>query len=152
MPIDAQVIKQLREETGAGVLDIKNALEEFNNDVDKVRDHLMEKGKARAASKSDRASNDGLIFSYLHNGGKIGSLVYLSCETDFVAKTDAFQALGKEIAMQAATMEYSAIDDLLADSYIRDESKTIKDLITETIAKVGENIEVKKISRFKVGE
>ena len=150
--LDAQAIKQLREETGAGVLEIKKALEEFSGDMEKTRAHLMEKGKARAASKSDRATGDGLIYSYIHPGGKIGSLIYLSCETDFVAKTPEFQNLCKEIAMQAATTEYADSDELLNDEYNRDNSKKIKDLISETIAKVGENIELKKICRFKVGE
>ena len=152
MPIDAKIIKQLREETGAGVLEIKKTLDEFAGDIEKTRAKLMETGKARAASKSERATGDGLIFSYIHAGGKVGSMVYLSCETDFVANTSEFQNLGKEIAMQAATMEYADTGELLDDEYNRDPSKKIKDLVAETIAKVGENIELKKICRFKVGE
>jgi len=150
--IDTETIKKLRDETGAGVLDIKKALDEFSGDVGKAREHLVEKGKERAAKKSDRETGDGLIYSYIHNGGKVGSLIYVSCETDFVAKTEDFQNLCKEIAMQAATMEYSNEGELLEDVYIRDESKKMKDLITETVAKVGENIELKKIARFRVGE
>lgn len=150
--LDTITIKKLRDETGAGVLDIKKALDEFAGDLEKTRAHLMEKGKARAASKSDRVAGDGLVFSYIHGNGKVGSLVYVACETDFVAKTPEFQTLCKEIAMQAASIEYANIEDLLNDDYIRNESKKIKDLVTETIAKVGENIEIKKICRFKVGE
>jgi elongation factor Ts len=150
--LDAKLIKELRDLTGAGVLDIKNALEKFEGDVEKTKNFLMEKGRERAAGKSDRNAKDGLIYSYIHNGGKVGSMIYLACETDFVAKTEDFQNLCKEIAMQAATVPYENVEELLNDDYIRDGSKKIKDLITDTIAKVGENIELRKITRLKVGE
>ncbi|MBI2414819.1 elongation factor Ts [candidate division WWE3 bacterium] len=150
--LDAKLIKKLRDLTGAGILDIKNALEQFAYDEEKTKAFLMEKGKERAAGKSERNAKDGLIFSYIHNGGKVGSMVYVACETDFVARTEAFQALCKEIAMQNASISYDNVEDLLNDDYIRDGSKKIKDLVSETIAKVGENIELKKAIRFKVGE
>lgn len=150
--IDTKTIKELRDLTGAGILEIKNALDEFGGDVEKTKEKLMAKAKEKAAKKADRVANDGLVYSYIHSTGKVGSLIYLACETDFVAKTEDFQNLCKEIAMQAATMEYSSAEDLLNDDYIRDGSKKIKDLITETVGKLGENIELVKIARFKVGE
>lgn len=149
--IDAKVIKELRDLTGAGILDIKNTLDEFDGNVDKAKEKLMEKAKEKAAKKAERSTNDGLVYSYIHNNGKVGSLIYLACETDFVAKTDDFQNLCKEIAMQAATMEYKDVDELLEDDYIRDGSKKIKDLITEAIGKLGENMELISFARFKVG-
>lgn len=150
--IDAKLIKELRDLTGAGILEIKNALEKFENDVEKTKAFLAEKGKERAASKSERAANDGLIYSYIHNGGKVGSMIYLSCETDFVAKTEDFQNLCKELAMQAASISYESVDEMLNDDYIRDGSKKIKDLITAVVAKLGENVELRKVVRLKVGE
>ncbi len=149
--IDAKVIKELRDLTGAGILDIKNTLDKFEGNIEKTKEVLMEKAKERAAKKAERSTNDGLVYSYIHNNGKVGSLIYLACETDFVAKTDDFQNLCKEIAMQAATMEYENVNDLLEDDYIRDGSKKIKDLITEAIGKLGENMELVSIVRFKVG-
>ncbi len=150
--IDAKLIKELRDLTGAGILEIKNALEKFENDVEKTKAFLAEKGKERAASKSDRTANDGLIYSYIHNGGKVGSMIYLSCETDFVAKTEDFQNLCKELAMQAASVSYESVEEMLNDDYIRDGSKKIKDLITAVVAKLGENVELRKVVRLKVGE
>ncbi len=149
--IDAKVIKELRDLTGAGILDIKNTLDKFEGNIEKTKEVLMEKAKEKAAKKAERSTNDGLVYSYIHNNGKVGSLIYLACETDFVAKTDDFQNLCKEIAMQAATMEYENVNDLLEDDYIRDGSKKIKDLITEAIGKLGENMELVSIVRFKVG-
>jgi elongation factor Ts len=131
-------IKKLREETGAGVLEVKQALEKNNGDMDAARSELMSKVSAKAAKKADRTTKDGLVSSYIHHGGSIGSLVYLACETDFVAKTDEFKKLSTEIAMQVCTDEYESVEQLLESEYIKDPAKKIKELIEEVIAKVGE--------------
>ncbi|OGC59721.1 translation elongation factor Ts [candidate division WWE3 bacterium RIFOXYB1_FULL_43_24] len=145
-------IKNLREETGAGVLEVKQALENSSGDYKKAKEELMKKVGSKAAKKSDRVTKDGLIFAYLHAGGRVGTMIYMACETDFVAKTDDFQKLCKEIAMQVATGDYESVKDLLNDEYIRDPSKKISDLLNETIAKVGEKIELKKFVKYSVGE
>ncbi len=149
--LDVENIKKLRDLTGAGILEIKKALEELG-DFEKAKEHLMEKGKARAASKSDRDASDGLIFSYIHTGGKAGSMILMACETDFVAKTEDFQNLCKEVAMQVCSGDYETVEELLADEYVRDGGKKVGDLITETIAKLGENIELKKFIKYSVNE
>jgi len=99
MSVDTELVKQLRERTGAGILDCKKALEECQGDIEKAIDYLREKGIAKAAKKAGRVASEGLIFSYIHMTGKIGTLLELNCETDFVARTKEFQTLGKEIAM-----------------------------------------------------
>lgn len=148
--MDVTNIKKLRDLTGAGVLEIKQVLEKYNGDFEKAQAELIEKGKEKAAKKADRNAKDGLVFSYIHAGGKVGSLIHMACETDFVAKTDAFVQLCKEVAMQVCTNDYASLDELLADEYIRDGSKKVKDLITETIAKVGENIELRNFVKYSV--
>lgn len=148
--LNVEDIKKLRELTGAGVLDIKNALSEHDNDFEKAKEELMEKGKAIAAKKASRDASDGLVFTYIHAGGKVGSMILISCETDFVAKTDDFQNLCKEIAMQVCTGDYENVEELLSDEYIRDGSKKISDLITEAIAKLGENMELRKFVKYTV--
>ena len=147
--ISIQDIKKLREETSASVMDVKKALEESSGDFEEAKKLLAEKGKAIAAKKSaERTAKDGLVESYIHTTGKVGSLILLACETDFVAKTDEFKKLAHEIAMQAAIQDYESIDELLEDEYIRDPSKKISDLITETVAKLGEKIVLSKVVRF----
>jgi len=148
MNIDA--IKKLRIQTGAGVLDIKNALEAAGGDIEQAKKTLFEKGIAKAAKKSERTTKDGLVYSYIHGGGKLGSLVLVACETDFVAKTEDFKKLCHELAMQVCTDDYSSVDDVLAAEYIRDSSKKVADLITETVAKLGEKIELKQFVRLSV--
>ena len=152
MELNIKDIKNLREETGAGVLEVKQALENFAGDYTKAKEELMKKVGAKAAKKSDRVTKDGLIFSYLHAGGRVGTMIYMACETDFVAKTEDFQKLCKEVAMQAATGDYSSVEDLLNDEYIREPSKKISDLLNEVTAKVGEKIELKKFIKYSVGE
>ncbi len=144
-------IKKLREETGAGVMDAKKALEEHGS-FEKAKAVLMAAGAAKAAKKADRNAADGLVVSYIHSTGKVASLVEINCETDFVAKTEDFKKLCNEVAMQACAMPAENVEELLAQAYIRDGSKKISDLVTETIAKVGENIKVARFARFKVGE
>ena len=152
MSTSMEAIKKIREETGAGVLEVKKALDSFDGDVDKAREMLLGKIGEKAAKKADRETKDGLIFSYLHAGGRIGSLVYIACETDFVAKTDVFQDLGKSIAMQICTDDYEDVSAILSSEYIKDPSKTIEDLIKGATAKVGEKIELLKFAKFVVGE
>lgn len=149
--IEIEIIKQLRDETGAGVLDVKKALEKFAGDVALAKKELMEKGAIRAAKKQEeRVTKDGLVYAYIHGTGNVGSLVCVACETDFVAKTEEFQKLCKEIAMQVSSEEYKDIKELLNSEYIRDPSKKISDLIVELIAKVGEKIEIKNFCRMSV--
>lgn len=145
-----ELIKKLREETGAGVMEVKQTIEKFNGDYDKSLEDLMKKVSAKAAKKADRTAGDGLVFSYIHNNGKLGSLVLIACETDFVAKTEDFQALGKEVSMQICTDEYGSVEELMKAAYMRDESKTIKDLVEEAIAKLGEKIEIKEFTKYSV--
>ncbi len=152
MELNIKDIKNLREETGAGILEVKQALENSSGDYAKAKEELMKKVGSKAAKKSDRVTKDGLIFAYLHVGGRVGTLIYMACETDFVAKTEDFQRLCKEVAMQAATGDYSSVEELLNDEYIRDPSKKISDLLNETTAKVGEKIELKKFVKYSVGE
>ncbi len=153
MKADINDIKKLRAETSASVLDIKKALESANGDLNKARQLLNERGQAIAAKKSaTREVKAGLIESYVHSTGKVGSLVELLCETDFVARNEAFRTLAHEIAMQVAIQDYASADELLADAYMRDGSKTVNDLITEAIAKIGEKIELGRFIRYAVGE
>ncbi|MDR1516368.1 MAG: translation elongation factor Ts [Synergistaceae bacterium] len=196
MAVDMEAVKELRSRTGAGMMDCKNAMQECC-DVEKAVDYLREKGLAKAAKKAGRAASQGLVFSYIHTNGKIGVLLELNCETDFVARTDEFGALGKELCMQvaAANPSYIAPEDvpsedlerekeiyrrqaqeegkpanildkiaegkvkafygdncLLEQNYIRDPKTKVKDLITAEIAKMGENILVRRFSRFSIGD
>jgi elongation factor Ts len=112
----------------------------------------LKKGLSKAAKKSDRETGDGLVSTYIHAGGKIGAMVELACETDFVAKTEDFEQLAREIAMQIASMKPEKVEDLLAQSYIRDPKKTIEELVKETIAKVGENIKIKRFCRMEINQ
>lgn len=150
MKISINQIKKLREETSAPVNEIKKALEEAGGDENKAKELLKKAGFARAAKKAEREIRAGWIFSYIHHSGQVGAIVDLGCETDFVARTDEFQVLGKELAMQAASMNPKDVKDLLSQSYIRQPDKTVEDLIKETIAKTGENIEVENFERFEV--
>jgi elongation factor Ts len=194
--IDMETVKTLRERTGAGVLDCKKALVASDGNIDKAIDVLREKGLAKAVSKSSREAGDGMIFTYIHAGGKLGVLVELNCETDFVARTEDFQGLGREIAIQVAATDPSFIrpedvptdvvehekglyrvqleaekkpeqvwdkiiegklgayykeNCLMQQPYIRDESKTIEELVKAMIAKTGENIVIARFARFKIG-
>ena len=159
------MVKELREATGAGVMDAKRALEDAGGDAEEAAKLLREKGLAMAAKRSDRATDQGAIVSYLH-GGRIGSLVEVNCETDFVAKTEAFQDLARDIAMQVAAMNPLVVsaedrtpdmegDDeqvcLLSQPFIRDASKTIGDMVQDAIGTIGENIRVNRFARFELG-
>ena len=146
MAITMDQIKALREETGAGIMDVRKALTESDGDVKKARAWIEKKGLKRAEEKADRETEAGHVFSYVHFNGKMGSLVKLACETDFVAKTEDFQNLGKEIAMQVASMKPESVDELLKQDYLKDTSKTIEGLIKGISGKTGENIKIVAIA------
>lgn len=195
--ITAGMVKELRERTGAGMMDCKKALNETNGDMDKAVDFLREKGLAAAAKKASRIATEGLVEAYIHGAGRIGVLVEVNCETDFVAKTDDFKSLVKDIAMQiaAANPSYVSREEvpeevlnhereilraqalnegkpanivekmiegrlkkfyqeacLLEQTFIKDPDKTITQLITERVAKIGENISVRRFTRYQLGE
>ena len=197
MSIDAKLVKTLREKTGAGMMDCKNALVDSNGDLDKAVDYLRKSGVAKAEKKGTRDTREGLVYSYIHAGGRLGVLLELNCETDFVAKTDGFTELAHNLAMQIAatnplSLNRESIDDeiiarekeiftdqaksegkpdniiekmvegrlskffqescLLDQTYIKDPDKKVSDLLTETIATLGENISINRFIRFAVGE
>ncbi len=145
-------IKELREKTGAGVMDAKKALEESNGDVVKAEEIIKAKGLAKAESKSSREVRSGKVYCYTHNGGRVAAMVEIACETDFVADTAEFETLCKEVAMQIVSMNPKDVDELLAQAYIRDAGITIENLVKSLIGKTGENIRVMRFSRFKLGE
>ncbi len=197
MEITAQMVKQLRERTGAGMLDCKKALGETNGDMEAAIDFLRKKGLAAAAKKAGRVTAEGAVGSYIHGGGKIGVLVEVNCETDFVARTDQFQELVRDIAMHIAAAEPRAVrreevteEDLareraifrdqavasgkpanivdkivdgkmekyfsefvlLEQPFVKNPDVTVGQLISEKVAKIGENIQVRRFTRFKLGE
>lgn len=166
MQISTDTIKDLREKTGAGIMDCKKALTEAKGDVEKAIQLLNERGMALAEKKSDRVAEQGLIEAYVHLGGKIGVLVEVNCETDFVARTDEFKDLAHNLALQIAAMCPECISQeempketdvdpqtacLVLQPYIKDPTKTIQEVVTETIAKVGENIKIRRFVRFELG-
>lgn len=152
MTIKVEDIKKLREATGAGIADCRKALEEAKGDFKGAEELLKSWGIDKAASKADRVVGAGLVDTYIHANGKVGAMVEINCETDFVARTDEFKSLVHELAMQVAAMNPKDVEDLKGEDYIRDSSKKIEDLVKETIAKVGENIVVKRFMRFELGE
>ena len=197
MSIDAKLVKTLRDKTGAGMMDCKKALVESDGDLEKAVDHLRKSGIAKAEKKGSRDTKDGLVYSYIHAGGRLGVLVELNCETDFVAKTEGFNELAHNIAMQIAATNPLALDResvdpavikrekeiftdqaksagkpkniiekmvegrlniffqescLLDQTYIKDPDKKVNDLLTETIATLGENISINRFVRFAIGE
>jgi elongation factor Ts len=197
MQIPAQLVKELRERTGAGFNDCRNALIEANGVIEKAIEILRKKGQAAAAKKAQREASEGLVGSYIHAGGKIGVLVELNCESDFVARTDAFQQLSHDIAMHIAALDPRYVrreevtpemlekerdiyraqalatgkpeavvekivngkmekfyeeNCLYEQHFIKDESVTIGEMITQAITKLGENISIRRFARFKVGE
>ena len=150
--VKAADVKKLREATGAGVMDARKSLLESDGDTAKAKDILKAKGAEKVAKKSERETSQGIIETYAHTGGKVGSMVYLACETDFVAKTDDFKNLARELSMQVAAMNPEDVEELVKQDYIRDPGKTVKQLVDEVIARTGENIQIKKIARFSLGE
>lgn len=197
MAISASLVKELREKTGAGVMECRRALESSNGNMDEAAKLLHQQGMQKAAKKSDRSTGEGQIGNYIHFGGKIGVLVEVNCETDFVARTADFQQFIKDIAMHVAAInpKYLSKEDvpqevlqeeleiykkqaresgkpdnivekiaqgkldkfyksvcLMEQSFIKDENKTISDILTETVAKLGENIKISRFVRFEVGQ
>jgi len=149
--ISKDLIAKLRAETGAGVMDCKKALEETKGDFEKAKKILALNAQTIAKKKQDRAAKQGLIECYCH-GGKIGVILELNSETDFVARNDEFKNLAHELVMQIASMNPKDIAELMEETYIRDESMRVKDLVEQVISKTGENIQVKRFERFELGE
>lgn len=149
--MDVELIKKLREETGAGIADCREALEETNGDLEKAKEILKKKGLAKASSKAERAVKSGIVDVYSH-GGKVGVLVELLCETDFVARTDDFKNLAHELSLQIASMNPSSVEELLEQEYIRDPGTKVDQLIKSVIGKLGENIQVGRFERIALGE
>lgn len=163
--INTEVIKELREMTGAGIMGCKKALEEAKGDIDGALELLKRQGHAKAEKKAHREVRQGLIEAYIHTGGRIGAMVEVNCESDFVAHTDEFKVLAHDLAMQvAATAPFFLRDEdapvgidpneacLLSQPFIKDPQKTVQDIIAETIARVGENIKVGRFARFELGK
>lgn len=147
--IDIQLINKLREATGAPVIRVKKVLEELGGDEKKALDILKKEGFEKAAKREGRETSQGRVYTYMHHTGKVASLVELLCETDFVARNELFEGLGKDLAMQLASM---GDKDFEKQDFIKDPSKKILDLIKEVIAKTGENVKVGRIYRLQVGE
>jgi elongation factor Ts len=170
MTISAAEVKKIRDRTGAGIMECRNALEEAGGNADRAIEILRERGAAKAAKKVGRTANQGLIEPYIHPGGRIGVLVELNCETDFVARNEQFRTLARDIAMHVAAMnprsvgredgaggavvatEHEADLPLLEQPFIRDERRTVGDLIKDNIATLGENIVLRRFVRFELGE
>ena len=167
MEISIVIVKELRDQSGAGIMECKKALLQTRGDMNKALQILKEEGLLKAKKKAGRATTQGLIEAYVHTGGRIGAMVEVNCETDFVARTDEFKKLAHHLAMQVAAMPPQFVSKeeapegvdiepeaacLLLQPYIKDPNKTIQDIITETIAKVGENIKVKRFARFELGD
>jgi elongation factor Ts len=196
MAITSAMVKELRERSGAGIMDCKSALEATNGNLDGAIDHLRKKGLAAAAKKAGRATSEGLVISYIHPGNKIGVLVEVNCETDFVARTEEFQSLARDLAMHVAALapQYVGREEvpeavlrreqdiytsqaqatgkpaqvverivqgklakwhaevcLLEQPFVKDDKKTVSELVKELIAQLGENIVVRRFSRFQLG-
>ena len=197
MAISIEQIKQLREETGAGVLDCRKALETYNGDIEKAKEYLREKGLAKAAKRADRVVAEGMLELYSHGNGRVGVMVEVNCETDFVARSESFRKFAHEVALQiaAGAPKYIRVEDipaevldqerekarnlarvegkpenvierivegkmekfyndncLLRQTYVRDENITLEDLRNQHIAAIGENIVIRRFSRWEVGE
>lgn len=148
--IDLKTLKKLRDVTSASIADCRRALDEANGDYDNALTWLKKHSIEKAEKKSGRETGEGLVEAYIHQGGKVGVIVALHCETDFVAKTDEFKHLAHEIAMQISAMNPADINDLLAQAFIRDSGVTIEQLVKSTIGKLGENITVGDFKRFEI--
>lgn len=151
MAVTVEQIKSLRAKTGLGIHDVKKALEESGGDESKAIAWLKEKGLSTVAKKADRATSQGLVDTYVH-AGRIGAMVEVNCETDFVARNDDFKAFVHDLALQVASMNPENVDELLKQEFFKDPSKTIQDYLNETISRIGENIKINRITRFELGE
>jgi len=144
-------IKKLREETGAGIADCKEALKQSDGNLEKAKQWLKKHGLEKSSSKSGREVKAGMVEVYSHNG-KVGVLVELLCETDFVARTEDFKSLAHELALQIASMNPSSVEELLSQEYIRDNTLTVDQLVKSVVGKLGENIQVGRFERIALGE
>jgi elongation factor Ts len=145
-----ELVKKIRIETGLGIMEIKAAVEEANGDEKKAKEILKEKGYKKAEKKADRETHQGRVATYTHTTGKIGVMVELLCETDFVAKNEDFLAVTKDICLQIAAMNPEKVEDLMEMEFIKDPSKKIKDLVTGLVAKFGENVHIGRFQRFEI--
>ena len=167
MAVDVQLVRALRDQTGAGIMDCKEALEKSDGDMEKATQALREKGVASAGKRVGKDTTEGVIETYLHTGGRVGAMVELGCETDFVARTEEFQKLAHDIAMQVAAMGPVYIDkgeiedgdtrppaqiSLMQQPFIKNGSLSVGEMVTELAGKVGENIRVVRFTRLAVGE
>lgn len=150
--VDLKQLKKLREETSASIADCRAALENAEGDYKKALEWIKKNALSKADKKSDRETGQGIIETYVHGQGRIGVLVEVLCETDFVARTDDFKNLAHEVAMQIASMNPENVEDLLKQEYIRDNSMTIEQLVKSVIGKLGENIQIKRFSRLEIGK
>ena len=148
--ISASMVKELRERTGAGMMDCKRALTETDGDLDRAVELLREKGLAAAAKKAGRIAAEGLVYTYISEDMKVGSVVEVNCETDFVADNEEFVALTKNVAKQASLTTATTIEEFVSEKYIADESITITDAVTSLIAKLGENMSVRRFEKFSI--
>ncbi len=150
MDIKATEVNELRKRTGIGLMDAKKALIEANGDMDKAIEALKAKGAAVAAKKSDRSTGEGMVETYIH-AGRIGVMVEVNCETDFVARNEEFRGFAHDVAMQIASMAPASVDDLYEQPFIKDSSRTIRDLRYDLVQKIGENIQVSRFIRYELG-
>ncbi|MBC1239078.1 translation elongation factor Ts [Nostoc sp. 2RC] len=148
--ISAKLVQELRQKTGAGMMDCKKALKETDGNIDEAIDWLRKKGITSAGKKSDRVAAEGLVDTYIESGGRVGVLIELNCQTDFVARNDAFKALVKNLAKQATTAD--SVESLLAQPYIEDQSVTVDEFIKQTIGTLGENIQLRRFIKFELAE
>lgn len=151
MAISLQQVQELRNKTGLGVMDCRTALDETNGDMKKAEAILAKKAEKVAAKKADRSVGQGLIHAYVH-GTKIGALVEVNCESDFVAKNEEFKSFVNDVAMQVASMAPANLDELLAQDFIKDPSIKMQELLNQKIQKIGENIKIKRFVRYELGE
>lgn len=151
MAVTMEQVKELRESTGARILDCKKALEEANGDMKKAQEIVEAKGLSRAEKKEDRETKEGYIAAYTHNTGKIAALVEVACETDFVAANEEFRQMVKDIAMQVVAMNPESKEELLAQDFIKDPDKTVELLIKSTSGKIGEKMELVRFQRLEIG-
>lgn len=145
-----ELVRQLREESGISISECKKVLEEARGNLEKARQLLQQRGKQLAAKKGAREVGEGVVEVYMHPTGKTAAMIDVRCETDFVARSEGFKKLAHELALQAASMAPESVEELLSQPYIRDPAKTIQDLLVESIAKIGENIVIKRFSRFEI--
>ncbi len=144
-------LKQLREETGARIMDCKKALEETDGDLAEAKEFIADKYLSRAEKKQDRATKEGYIASYVHNNGQVGALVEVQCETDFVARNEEFRTMARDLAMQVAAMNPADVEELLEQEFIKDPSMDIETYVKSISGKIGERMVVSRISRLEVG-